>query len=230
MKTSACINSGPLTGAGRKPSLEHHPDGCRMPQVLAVAAPFISRTTARVAAILPTACLDWGVNDFDEVAEMPAMASISSEHATSAILARGSSAISAPRDGCLHPDWGTGRALRRPCPVVPDKTTRGTTRSGRRAREGAAKFWKKMDALKREPAPSDYLSAISQWMPRAWSCHRNGAAKRGRGEPSSDVREWVGIADWRGGLSCAKARLRSRLRGHVSTDQTRAAARVPRLP
>jgi hypothetical protein len=145
--------------------------------------------------------LVWGVNDFDEAAEMPYGLDLV-RLATSAILAGGSSAkaddistailrgysrgLDAPRPVVLDRDYEWLRELA----VVPDKERK--------------KFWKKMDGLTREVAPADYLAAMSQCMPETGLSIET--ARRSAGVGSLGRPRWVGIADWRGALIVREAK------------------------
>ncbi len=139
--------------------------------------------------------LVWGVNDFDEAAEMPYSLDLV-RLATSALLARGASAISA-HEIAASILLGYGKGLEVPRPVVLDRDCAWLRDLAVVPEKERKKFWKKMDALKREPAPSDYLSAISQCMPEAGLSIET--ARRSAGAGSLGRPRWVGIADWRGG-------------------------------
>ena len=137
--------------------------------------------------------LVWGVNDFDEAAEMPYGLDIV-RLATSAMLAGGSSAK--PDDISTAILQGYSRGLDAPCPVVLDRDYEWLRELAVVPDKERKKFWKKMAALKREPAPKDYLAAIAQCMPEAGRTIET--ARRSAGVGSLGRPRWVGIADWRG--------------------------------
>lgn len=137
--------------------------------------------------------LVWGVNDFDEAAQMPYGLDLV-RLATSALLAGGSSAKGEQISTAIL--QGYGRGLEAPRPVVLDRDyewLRGLAIVPDKERK---KFWKKMDGLKREPAPRDYLTAISKCMPEPGLAIET--ARRSAGAGSLGRPRWVGIADWRG--------------------------------
>jgi Uncharacterized protein conserved in bacteria (DUF2252) len=159
--------------------------------------------------------LVWGVNDFDEAAEMPYALDLI-RLAASALVAASASAAKAKqvcasllegyRDGLQHPrpvvldrDFDWLRVL----VVVPDKKR--------------AKFWRRLDASPSEVAPPRFRKVLAQSMPEAGiamdTCRRE-AGIGSLGRP-----RWVGRADWRGApvVREAKALVPSawaRARGH----------------
>ena len=155
--------------------------------------------------------LVWGVNDFDEAAEMPYALDLV-RLATSAILAGGSSAkaddiasaiikgysrgLDAPRPVVLDRDYEWLRELA----VVPDKERK--------------KFWKKMDALTREPA----LRPI--WPPSRSACRSRSFPSRRHGEAPAweawDARAGSALQTGAAPPSCARPRLWSRRRGRAN--------------
>lgn len=142
--------------------------------------------------------LVWGVNDFDEAAEMPYGLDLA-RLATSAILAGGSSAKADDIASAIIK--GYSRGLDAPRPVVLDRDHEWLRELAIVPDKERKKFWKKMGDLMKEPtreaAPNDYLAAISQCMPdpvRSIETARRSAGVGSLGRP-----RWVGIADWRGG-------------------------------
>lgn len=137
--------------------------------------------------------LVWGVNDFDEAADMPYGLDLV-RLATSAILAGGSSAKADVIATAIMK--GYCRGLDAPCPVVLDRDYEWLRELAVVPDKERKKFWKKMAALKREPAPEDYMTAISRCMPETGLSIET--ARRSAGVGSLGRPRWVGITDWRG--------------------------------
>ena len=146
--------------------------------------------------------LVWGVNDFDEAAEMPYALDLV-RLAASALLAvpdRGQSRVAprapsaaaicsailegyrggldAPKAIVLDRDWGWLREML----VVSDKQR--------------AKFWSKIEAAKPEPAPARYRRVLAAAMPQPRLDVRT--ARRTAGTGSLGRPRWIGRAEWRG--------------------------------
>ena len=138
--------------------------------------------------------LVWGVNDFDEAAEMPYTLDLV-RLAASALLARPERAmpasnvcaellegyrhgLDAPQPIVLERDWAWLRQL----VVVPDKAR--------------AKFWDKTEKAEYKPAPQRYVEALASAMPEADLKIRT--APRTAGTGSLGRPRWIGVADWRG--------------------------------
>jgi uncharacterized protein (DUF2252 family) len=140
--------------------------------------------------------LVWGVNDFDEAAEMPYAVDLV-RLATSALLSRPehewdmpaaeictaildgySAGLHEPRAIVLDRDWARLRSL-----VVVDEDMR-------------AKFWKKIDKAKYMPAPARYVEALAKAMPDPHLQMRT--APRTAGTGSLGRPRWIGVADWMG--------------------------------
>jgi hypothetical protein len=138
--------------------------------------------------------LVWGVNDFDEAAEMPFAIDLV-RLATSALLARRERAMTAsgicaallegyrqgldaPKPIVLERDWAWLRQL----VVVPDKAR--------------ARFWDKTEKADYKPAPPRYVEALASAMPETKLKIRT--APRTAGTGSLGRPRWIGVADWRG--------------------------------
>ncbi len=149
--------------------------------------------------------LIWGVNDFDEAAEMPYALDLV-RLGVSAVLGcphiRSTRAIS---DSILR---GYERGLDESRPIVLDhqyKWLRDLVVVPNKERAG---FWEKMEKLtkppkKRTKKPSkkpsrDYISALAGAMPAPTRDVKYGA-RTGAGLGSLGRPRWVGIAQWRGG-------------------------------
>ena len=146
--------------------------------------------------------LVWGVNDFDEAARMPyaldlvrlaasallasADRKIGTEAACAAIIEGYRDGLREPRAVILDRDWAWLRELL----VVSDKQR--------------AKFWSKIDAVRRAPAPPRYRQALSGAMPEAhldiWT------ARRVAGTGSLGRPRWIGVANWQGAAVVREAK------------------------
>ena len=138
--------------------------------------------------------LAWGVNDFDEAAEMPYVLDLV-RLAASALLGSGRRRIT-DEEICAAILNGYRQGLHAPQPVVLDRDKlwlRDLVVIPERER---AKFWKKMAAVKGKPAPERYLTAIADAMPEPGLSIKT--ARRSAGIGSLGRPRWVGSADWRG--------------------------------
>jgi hypothetical protein len=148
--------------------------------------------------------LVWGVNDFDEAAEMPYVLDLL-RLATSAVLARPKDAV-ASGDLCAAIIDGYGKGLSDPRPFVLDEK-HGWLRAHLVATEDdRAHFWKKIDALQENPnGPSErFRNALKGAMPdpaMALAFRPRTAGTGSLGRP-----RWVGIGDWRGGRVVREAK------------------------
>lgn len=136
----------------------------------------------------------WGVNDFDEAAEMPYALDLV-RLATSALLA--SEAPSNARIVTAAILKGYGEGLKQPRAIVLEKEwqwLRELVVVDERAR---AKFWKKMEAAKTVRAPPRYRKALAAAMPEPGLACRT--ARRRAGAGSLGRPRWVAMAEWRGG-------------------------------
>ena len=140
--------------------------------------------------------LVWGVNDFDEAAEMPYAIDLV-RLATSAILAAG-------EDGCKPHDitapllQGYAAGVGRPQPIVLDRDhawLRAVVEVKDKARK---KFWKKLKKLEPGGAPARprYVRALKAAMPEP--SIRQKLFRREAGLGSLGRPRWVAIGTWRG--------------------------------
>jgi len=139
--------------------------------------------------------LVWGVNDFDEAAEMPYALDLI-RLTTSALVAGkgGGAAVDAVCDAVLS---GYREGLRKPQPVVLDRDRRWLRELVVVPEKRRAKFWKKIQAMKVERAPPRYRKLLAAAMPEP----RLVLAKTGRrvaGAGSLGRPRWIGMANWRG--------------------------------
>ncbi len=151
--------------------------------------------------------LVWGVNDFDEAAEMPFALDLVRLTA-SALLGRGRRPIT---DGEVAAAVLNGyrRGLQTPAPIVLDRDWQWLRQIAMVSEKDRAKFWKKLSAVRSRSAPEAYARAIEASMPVRGMTIKT--ATRSAGTGSLGRPRWVGIADWRGApvVREAKAIVRS---------------------
>jgi hypothetical protein len=146
----------------------------------------------------------WGVNDFDEAAEMPYVLDLV-RLATSAALARSEDAL-ALEDFCAAILDGYGRGLREPRPFVLDEKHRWLRSRFVATKKSRAAFWEKIDALKDDrKGPSErWRTALRRAMPDpaiALTFRRRVAGTGSLGRP-----RWIAIGTWRGGRIVREAK------------------------
>ena len=138
--------------------------------------------------------LAWGINDFDEAAEMPYVLDLV-RLATSALLAREERSTT-DAEICAAILYGYRQGLLAPRPLVLDRDNLWLRALVAVSEDERTKFWKKMDALKVRPAPERYKKAIVDAMPERQLAVTT--ARRSAGTGSLGRPRWVGTADWRG--------------------------------
>jgi hypothetical protein len=138
--------------------------------------------------------LVWGVNDFDEAAEMPYGLDLV-RLAVSALLERAGGGIS-DEEICTAILRGYRAGLRAPRPVVLDHDQQWLRHLLVATEKERAKFWKNIAAMKEKPAPARYLRVIVGAMPEPGLSIKT--APRTAGTGSLGRPRWVGTADWRG--------------------------------
>jgi hypothetical protein len=138
--------------------------------------------------------LTWGVNDFDEAAEMPYVLDLV-RLAASALLGRGRRRIT-DEEICTAVLNGYRHGLHAPQPVVLDRDRLWLRDLVVIPEKERTKFWKKLAGLKGQPAPERYLTAITDAMPEPGLSIKT--ARRSAGTGSLGRPRWVGSADWRG--------------------------------
>jgi len=148
--------------------------------------------------------LVWGVNDFDEAAEMPYAVDIV-RLATSAILSQ-PSRRRARRSICADILEGYRRGLAKPRPFTLDEKhmwlrTLFAVKENERRR-----FWKKMDRLERETRiPERYGKPINAQLPGG-DAVVDKFARRAAGTGSLGRPRYVALATWRGGRLVREAK------------------------
>jgi hypothetical protein len=167
------------------------PDAADAPQVLAVGDIHLENFgTWRDA----DGRLAWGVNDFDEAAEMPYPLDLI-RLATSALVA-GEGQNTDAATICTAILRGYTRGISAPQPVVLDRDMQWLREMVVVSEKSRAKFWKKIEGAPQEPAPARYRDALSVAMPEsdlAMQTSRRTAGTGSLGRP-----RWAGRADWRG--------------------------------
>ena len=163
--------------------------------------------------------LSWGVNDFDEAAEMPYGLDLV-RLAASALLGRGRRRI-ADAEICAAILNGYRQGLLAPRPVVLDRDRLWLRELVVVSEKERIKFWKKMAAVRGTPAPERYLSAIADAMPEPGLPVKT--ARRSAGTGSLGRPRWVGTADWRGAPIVREAKALvpsawSRVHGHGNRE------------
>jgi uncharacterized protein (DUF2252 family) len=138
--------------------------------------------------------LVWGVNDFDEAAEMPYTLDLV-RLAASALVAAGPAQVEAAAI-CASLLAGYRDGLENPHPVVLDRDFDRLRALLVVSDKKRAKFWRKLDAAPREAAPARFREALAGAMQEAglaMDTFRRQAGVGSLGRP-----RWVGRTEWRG--------------------------------
>ena len=136
--------------------------------------------------------LAWGVNDFDEAAEMPYALDLV-RLATSALLAATISAAAAC-DAILA---GYAQGLRAPTPISLDRDYPLLRRLVEVSEKERAKFFERIAGATAEPAPPRYRTALAKAMPAPGLKIRT-ARRMNAGAGSLGRPRWTADAVWRG--------------------------------
>ena len=146
--------------------------------------------------------LIWGVNDFDEAAEMPYALDLV-RLATSTLLAHGKQG--APADAIARAILsGYRRGLEAPSAIVLDRKYRWLRKLLVVTVERRRDFWKKIESEKPVKAPPRYHKVLQASMPKpglALSTARRTAGAGSLGRP-----RWIALADWNGGKVVREAK------------------------
>jgi hypothetical protein len=149
--------------------------------------------------------LVWGVNDFDEAAEMPYVVDVV-RLATSAVLSlrgqrRGSKQL------CADVLDGYRQGLAKPRPFSLDEKHLWLRNLFEVTEDERGKFWKKMNKLDADDSiPARYRAAIERQMPGNDAVIEKFARRHGAGTGSLGRPRWVGVAKWRGGRLVREAK------------------------
>ena len=125
--------------------------------------------------------LAWGVNDFDEAAEMPYALDLV-RLAASAMLGRGRRRVT-DEEICAAILKGYRQGLRAPRPVMLDRDKLWLRELVVVSEEGRAEFWKKIATVTGKPAPERYLRAIADAMPEPGLPIKTARRRAGTGKP-----------------------------------------------
>jgi len=136
----------------------------------------------------------WGVNDFDEAAEMPYALDLV-RLGTSALLAGTDREISVS-EICAAIVDGYRHGLRAPKPIVLDRDWGWLRKRVVVSNKERARFWDKIDKAETSPAPRDCIDALAVSMPQGHLQMRT--ARRVAGTGSLGRPRWIGIAEWQG--------------------------------
>lgn len=149
--------------------------------------------------------LVWGVNDFDETAEMPYALDLV-RLATSTLLAGKGEA--GARSTCEAILQGYRQALEKPNAIVLERDWQWLRELVSVSEDARAKFWKKLetglDGGKREEIPKTFKQALADAMPDpklAFLTTRRTAGAGSLGRP-----RWVGYAEWNGAPAVREAK------------------------
>lgn len=137
--------------------------------------------------------LVWGVNDYDEAAEMPYALDLV-RLATSALLAHKTASAQRASSAILA---GYSRGLAGPRPTVLDRDHGWLLEQVAVSEKKRAKFWKKIEESKWSKAPAAYRAALSAAMPGRRLAMKT--APRTAGAGSLGRPRWIGLAEWCGG-------------------------------
>jgi len=171
--------------------LEICPDAASAPQVLAVGDIHLENFgTWRDA----DGRLVWGVNDFDEAAEMPYALDLI-RLATSALMA-GKGTGTEARAICSAILRGYSAGLRVPGAIVLERDQQWLREQVVVSEKKRAKFWKQIKKARKERAPAPYRKALAAAMPQANLGMK--IARRTAGVGSLGRPRWIGVADWQG--------------------------------
>lgn len=141
--------------------------------------------------------LVWGVNDFDETAEMPYALDLTRLAASALLAGKGEAGARTTCEAILE---GYRQALEKPNAVVLERDWQWLRQLVSVSEEARAKFWKKLetglDGGKRDAIPQEFSRALADAMPDpklAFVTMRRTAGAGSLGRP-----RWVGYAEWNG--------------------------------
>ena len=138
--------------------------------------------------------LVWGVNDFDEAAEMPFAIDLV-RLATSAVLARPDRAMTTS-EICAAILEGYAQGLDAPNAIVLDRDWAWLRKLVVVSDKARARFWTKIEKCEHTSAPPRYVEALASAMPEAKLKMRT--APRTAGTGSLGRPRWIGVCEWRG--------------------------------
>lgn len=139
--------------------------------------------------------LVWGVNDYDEAAEMPFVIDLVRLSVSAVLAADARKAAPAPFTAPILSGYRAG--IDAPSAIVLERDWAWLREAVVVSEQRRQKFWKKIAARVSEPAPADVRAALGSAMPEpalAFDTARRQAGTGSLGRP-----RWIGVADWRGG-------------------------------
>ncbi len=137
--------------------------------------------------------LVWGVNDFDEAAEMPYPLDLVRLAASALIAGR---QVASTGETCAALLRGYRSGLDSPRPFVLDRDCAWLRELVVVSEKKRAKFWKKIESSKWVKAPPAYRAALLATMPAPRLSIRT--ARRTAGTGSLGRPRWIAMADWNG--------------------------------
>ncbi|HPG88407.1 MAG TPA: DUF2252 family protein [Hyphomicrobium sp.] len=138
--------------------------------------------------------LVWGVNDFDEAAEMPYVLDLV-RLATSVALAEDARKGLLP-DACQAILKGYLDGIANPGAIVLDRKWQWLRDDVTVADDRRKRFWKKLDARVAEMAPAHFHGSLAAAMPAGVT--EFDTARRVAGTGSLGRPRWIGVANWQG--------------------------------
>ncbi|HYN27500.1 MAG TPA: DUF2252 family protein [Burkholderiales bacterium] len=139
--------------------------------------------------------LVWGVNDFDEAAEMPYVLDLLRLATSGLVAGRGLDVTSDAICSAILQGYREG--LKTPQPVVLDRDRQWLRELVVVSEKKRAKFWKRIEKVETERAPPRYRKVLAAALPEPRLAIRK-TARRVAGAGSLGRPRWIGIADWRG--------------------------------
>jgi uncharacterized protein (DUF2252 family) len=148
--------------------------------------------------------LAWGVNDFDEAADMPYAVDLVRLAASAALAS--DARRSEREDICAGVLRGYREGLQHPRPFILDEQNEWLRLQFVVSEDERADFWKKMRKLTSDGSITrKYRQPIERQLPGADAVVEK-FARRAAGTGSLGRPRWVGVAEWRGGTSVREAK------------------------
>lgn len=146
--------------------------------------------------------LVFGVNDFDEAAEMPFTLDLVRLAASALLGSDGRKRTAADVSAAILAGYRQG--LDAPRPIILDREWHWLRNAVVVPEERRSKFWKELDAVVFEPAPPRFRRALQRVMPEGSS--RLQTARRTAGTGSLGRPRWLGVTAWRGAPAIREAK------------------------
>jgi hypothetical protein len=168
--------------------------------------------------------LVFGVNDFDEAAEMPYALDLV-RLATSALLGAKTQIAADSLERALVHGYGCGLAV--PRPIILDKDHGDLREYLVVSNKKRKKFWDEIEAREKERAPPRFHSALEAAMPEpglAFDTARRRAGTGSLGRP-----RWIGVAHWQGGPVVREAKALLASGWHLASGKADAVIEAGRI-